>query len=170
MNNALYLFNKVVSALKNYVSENTSLSVIVNTSSYPVKISFLDKSKQLSVFDDREELAKESDIAAELQFVFYDKMQIKTQEDFSVSEEVFNKLKSLSKEVNRLFLTAFFEKNNLLQKDIVKYLDECAGISPIGNPATSWQGKEFFLAVVTPQDIVEWFYNHMRIEAVNDGN
>ena len=167
---ALYLFNKAVQALKNYVSENTSLSVIVNTSGYPVKISFIEKSKQISVFDDREEMAKESEIAAELQFVFFDKMQIKTQEDFGISEEVFNKLKTLSKEVNRLFLTAFFEKNNQLQKNIARYLDECAGIKPIGNPATSWQGKEYFLAVVTPQEIVEWFYENMRIKEESDVN
>lgn len=161
MTGAIQLFKKAVNTLKNYVSENTSLSVIVNTTSYPVKISFIESSKQMSVFDDD----NGSENAAELQFVFYDKMQIKTQEDFSVSEEVFNKLKSLSKEVNRLFQNAFFAKNSKMQENILKYLDECAGIKPIGNPATSWQGKEFFLAVVTPQEIVEWFWEHIRIEA-----
>ena len=164
MNNALYLFEKAVNTLKNYVSENTSLSVFVNTSSYPVKISFIEKSKQLSVFDNREDMAKESENAAELQFVFFDKMQIKTQEDFSVSEEVFNKLKTLSKEVNRLFLTAFFEKNGELHKKIGLYLDECAGVAPIGNI----EGKTHFLAVVTPQEIVDWFYKNIRIEASNE--
>lgn len=166
MNGALYLFNKAVSALKNYVSENTSFSVEIDVTSYPVKVTFFEESRQMTIEDN----AADCENTSVLQFVFYDKMTIKTQEDFRISEEVFNKLKSLSKEVNRLFLTAFFEKNNRLQKDIVKYLDECAGISPIGNPATSWQGKEFFLAVVTPQDIVEWFYNRLRIEAGNDGN
>lgn len=156
MAGAIRLFEKAVNTLKNYVSENTSLSVIVNTSSYPVKISFVESSKQMSVFD--EDNGGES--AAELQFVFYDKMQIKTQEDFSVSEEVFNKLKSLSKEVNRLFLTAFFEKNGELHKKVGQYLDECAGVEPIGNI----EGKRHFLAVVTPHKIVEWFYKHIRIE------
>lgn len=52
-----------------------------------------------------------------------------------------------------------------MQENILKYLDECSGIKPIGNPATSWQGKEFFLAVVTPQEIVEWFWQNIRVEA-----
>ena len=37
-------------------------------------------------------------------------MEIKTQDDFGVSEEVFNKLKTLAKEVNRLYLNAFCEQ------------------------------------------------------------
>ena len=38
--NALYLFQKQVEALKEYVEENTSLSVSIDVSNYPVKIKF----------------------------------------------------------------------------------------------------------------------------------
>lgn len=157
---ALNLFKKAVSALKNYVTENTSFSVDIDVSSYPVKVTFYEETRQMTIEDE----ATDCENASVLQFVFYDKMTIKTQEDFHISEEVFNKLKTLSKEVNRLFLNAFFAKNSKMQNNILKYLDECAGLKPIDNPRKSWEGKEYFLAFVTPQEIVEWFGEHIRFE------
>lgn len=161
MNNALYLFESEVETLKKYVRENTTLSVFVDTSSYPVKISFFEDYKQITFFDN-EEKQENSDRAAELQFIFHDKMQIKTQEDFGISEEVFNKLKNLSKEVNRLFLNAFFEKMNYLKNNIEKTFGK--GISKIGASSTSYDGKEFYLAVIYPQVVIDNFIKSVGIE------
>lgn len=159
---ALNLFKKAVSALKNYVMENTSFSVDIDVSSYPVKISFYEESRQLSI--NSEEAAGINEIAG-LQFVFYDKMQIKAQEDFHVAEKTFNKLKNLSKEVNRLYLNAFFAKFDSFRKEIAESLNDCGGFDIIGNTSKNWQGKEYFLAIVRPQDIIDSLVKKIEIEA-----
>ena len=158
---ALYLFNKEVQTLENYVNENTSLSVHVDTLSYPVKISFYEENRQMSMLEDN---GSESDKAALLQFVFYDKMQIKTQEDFGLSEEVFNKLKSLSKEVNRLFLNAYFENLTKLKANIAEDFKKCKGVAQIGKTGVGADGNEYFLALVTPKEIVNSFIDYVEIE------
>lgn len=158
----LYLFQRAVQALKTFVSDNTALSVYVDVSNYPVKISFYEENKQIS-FDDTED-REAGDRVSGLQFIFYDKMQIKTQEDFKVSEETFNKLKNLSKEVNRLYLNALFEKFDTFRKSIAKNINDCKGIKKIGNSATSYDGKEFFLAVVMPQEIICRLVESIEVE------
>lgn len=154
------LFKKSVSALKNYVSENTSFSVDIDVSSYPVKVTFYEETRQMTIEDG----ATDSENASVLQFVFFDKMQIKTQEDFHVSEEIFNKLKNLSKEVNRLYLNAFFEKLDGFRKDIVQSFNRCNGIDKIGKSSESWDKKEFYLAVVHPQTIVDSLVDMIEVE------
>lgn len=163
MLHAVYLFQDAVQTLEKYVKENTTLSVHIDVSSYPVRISFLNENKQMSMFVE-EESEKDYETAAELQFIFYDKIQIKTKEDFSIAEEVFNKLKNLSKEVNRLFLNAYFEKSNEARRNIMQDFSECKGISKIGKSAVGWEGKEFYLAVVKPQDILNSFIKYLEIE------
>lgn len=157
---ALNMFNKAVSALKNYVVENTSFSVDIDVSSYPVKVTFFEESRQMTIEDDAAECEK----ASVLQFVFYDKMQIKTEEDFRISEEVFNKLKSLAKEVNRLYLNAFFEKFDSFRKNIAQTFNSCNGIDKIGKSSESYDKKEFFLAVVHPQIVIDNLVDMLEVE------
>ena len=157
---ALSMFNKAVSALKNYVSENTSFSVDIDVTSYPVKVTFFEESRQMTIEDN----AADCENASVLQFVFYDKMTIKTQEDFRISEEVFNKLKSLAKEVNRLYLNAFFEKLDAFRKNIAQEFYNCNGIEKIGKSSQSWDKKEFFLAVVHPQAVVDRLVDMVKVE------
>lgn len=154
------LFKKSVSALKNYVSENTSFSVDIDVSSYPVKVTFYEESRQMTIGDE----ATDCENASVLQFIFYDKLTIKTQEDFRISEEVFNKLKTLSKEVNRLYLNAFFEKLDGFRKNIAQTFNRCNGIDKIGKSSESWDKKEFFLAVVHPQTVVDSLVDMIEVE------
>jgi hypothetical protein len=156
----LNLFKKAVSALKNYVVENTSFSVEIDVSSYPVKVTFYEETRQMTIEDE----ATDCENASVLQFVFYDKMTIKTQEDFHISEEVFNKLKTLSKEVNRLYLNAFFEKFDGFRKNITQSFNRCNGIDKIGKSSESWDKKEFFLAVVHPQAVVDSLVDMIEVE------
>ena len=156
---ALNLFKKAVSSLKNYVTENTSFSVDIDVTSYPVKVTFFEESRQMTIEDNSADTEKTS----VLQFVFYDKMQIKTQEDFRISEEVLNKLKSLAKEVNRLYLNAFFEKLDSFRKNIAREFNQCKGIEKIGKSAESWDKKEYFLAVVHPQAVIDRFVDMVEV-------
>lgn len=157
---ALKLFNKAVTALKNYVMENTSFSVDIDVSSYPVKVTFYEEARQMTIEDN----AADGENASVLQFVFYDKLTIKTQEDFRISEEVFNKLKTLSKEVNRLYLNAFFEKYDGFRKNIAQSFNCCNGIDKIGKSAQSYDKKEYFLAVVHPQDVIDSLAEMIEVE------
>lgn len=107
---AIFSYKQKVSELKEYVKKNTGLVVHINTEAYPVVISFFKKgTEQLNLFDKHVE-DEDKGKTPGLQFIFYEKMEIKTQDDFGVSEEVFNKLKTLAKEVNRLYLNAFCEQ------------------------------------------------------------
>lgn len=157
---ALYQFNKAAQALKSYVSENTSFSVDIDVTSYPVKVTFYEETRQMTIEDN----PAESEKTSVLQFIFYDKMTIKTQEDFHISEEVFNKLKTLSKEVNRLYLNAFFEKFDAFRKNIAQSFSRCDGIQKIGKSSIGWEKKEFFLAVIYPQKIVDSLVDMIEVE------
>lgn len=157
---ALDLFNKAVTTLKNYVMENTPFSVDIDVSCYPVKVTFYEEDRQMTIEDE----ATDNENVSVLQFVFFDKMQIKTQEDFRVSEEVFNKLKNLSKEVNRLYLNAFFEKFDAFRKNIAQSFSRCNGIDKIGKSSEAWDKKEFYLAVVHPQDIIDSLAKMIELE------
>lgn len=149
---ALQMFQKGVNTLKNYVTESTPFSVDVDVTSYPIKISFFEESRQITIEDDSEDNGGQD---SSLQFVFFDKMQIKTREDFHVSEEVFNKLKNLSKEVNRLYLLAFFENFNSIKKNIADVIHDTAGIDRIDEGSVGWDGYAHFWAKVRPQRIIE---------------
>ena len=157
---ALKLFNKAVTALKNYAMKNTSFSVDIDVSSYPVKVTFYEEERQMTIEDE----ATDNENASVLQFVFYDKLTIKTQEDFRISEKVFNKLKNLSKEVNRLYLNAFFEKFDSFRKNIAQSFNGCKGIDKIGKSSESWDKKEFFLAVVHPQTVIDSLVDMIEVE------
>lgn len=161
MSNAMYLFEKGVQALKNYVSENTPFSVNVDVSRYPVKISFFEDERQLTIESNGD---GDSEKVPSLQFVFYDKMQIVTQDDFHIAEETFNKLKSLSKEVNRLLLNAFFAKFNTFEKTVTEQISNTEGLIKIGNPSTGWDGKEFFLCIAKPNKIIESIISSVTVE------
>ena len=107
---AIFSYKQKVGELKEDVKKNTGLVVHINTEAYPVVISFFKKgTEQLNLFDKHVE-DEDKGKTPGLQFIFYEKMEIKTQDDFGVSEEVFNKLKTLAKEVNRLYLNAFCEQ------------------------------------------------------------
>lgn len=147
----LNLCKKAVSALKNYVMENTMFSVDIDVSSYPVKVTFFEEARQITIEDNLADVEKTS----VLQFIFYDKMTIKTQEDLRISEEVFNKLKSLAKEVNRLYLIAFFENFNNVEENIASVIHSTPGVYKFEKGNVGWDGYLHFMAFVRPQRIVE---------------
>lgn len=92
-----------VRELSNYVSENTNLEVEIQSSQYPMSISFYET--QIDAFS-----GDTSDGVPSLCFIFDTEMRIVTTEGFKINEATFNKLKNLSKEVNRLYLHSFREK------------------------------------------------------------
>lgn len=102
MNTINKLKNKI-KELQNYVEENTNFNVEIQSSQYPMSVSFYEN--QIDLFS--EDI---SDTAPSLCFVFDDEMRIITAENFKINETVFNKLKNLSKEVNRLYLHSFREE------------------------------------------------------------
>lgn len=106
-----------VSELKKYVEENTQFSVEIRSTKYPVSISFYEN--KIDLFS--EEI---TDTVPLLCFVFADEMSITTTEDFKISEAVFNKLKNLSKEINRLYLHSFREE---IERTIVPMWDTIDG-------------------------------------------
>lgn len=89
--------------LQNYVEENTNLDVEICSTSYPLLVSFYET--QIDMFS-----ATATNTAPKLRFVFNDEMCIITAKDFKINETVFNKLKNLSKEINRLYLHTFREE------------------------------------------------------------
>lgn len=147
---ALFNFQTKVRELKDYVRKNTKLSVSVDVSEYPVKISFYVGDTQLTLFDSPTE---ESEGIPGVQFIFYDKIEIKTQDDFGVSEEVFNKLKTLSKEINRLYLHAFCAHFNSIRGD----LRDFDGVKQIGEEKTDSLGKAYCMAIIKPDTIIDFF-------------
>ena len=92
-----------IAELKDFIKTETDLDVKIHAESYPLSIEFYDA--QIGMFDED----KPEDTPT-LRFVFSEDMKITTEENFTVGEKVFNKLKSLSKEINRLYLNAFREE------------------------------------------------------------
>lgn len=86
--------------LRTYVNGNTSLDVKIKSNTYPMSIEFYDM--QIDAFED-----EVSEGVPTLAFVFCESMRIITAENFKIEEAVFNRLKNLSKEINRLYLHAF---------------------------------------------------------------
>ena len=113
--NTISKLKSKIKELQNYVEENTNFNVEIQSSQYPVSVSFYEN--QINMF-----LDDVSDTAPSLCFVFDDEMRIITAENFKINETVFNKLKNLSKEVNRLYLHSFREE---IDKVIVPMFDCC---------------------------------------------
>ncbi len=101
--NTINKLKSKIKELQNYVEENTNFNLEIQSSQYPVSVSFYEN--QIDMF-----LEDVSDTAPSLCFVFDDEMRIITAENFKINETVFNKLKNLSKEVNRLYLHSFREE------------------------------------------------------------
>ena len=101
--NTINKLKSKIKELQNYVEENTNFDVEIKSSQYPVSVSCYEN--QIDMFSD-----DVSDTAPSLCFVFDDEMRIITAENFKINETVFNKLKNLSKEVNRLYLHSFREE------------------------------------------------------------
>ena len=102
MNTVRKLKSKI-EELQSYVEDNTNFNIEIQSNQYPMSVSFYEN--QIGVFSD-----DVSDAAPSLCFVFDDEMRIITAENFKINETVFNKLKNLSKEVNRLYLHSFREE------------------------------------------------------------
>lgn len=119
--NAINKLRAKIRELRNYVEENTRFNVEIKTSNYPVTISF---------YEDQVGMLSESvsDTAPSLCFIFDDEMRIVTAENIEISETTFNKLKNLSKEVNRLYLHSFREE---VDKVIDPMWDVSDGISQV---------------------------------------
>lgn len=111
-----------IKELQNYVEDNTCFSIEIRTSEYPVSISFYEN--QLDVFAE-----DVSEAAPSLCFVFDDEMRIITAENFKINETVFNKLKNLSKEVNRLYLHSFREEIDKVIKPMWDCVDSTAQVA-----------------------------------------
>jgi hypothetical protein len=101
--NTIKKLKSKIKELQNYVDENTNFNLEIQSSQYPVSVSFYEN--QIDLFSE-----DVSDAAPSLCFVFDDEMRIITAENFKINETVFNKLKNLSKEVNRLYLHSFREE------------------------------------------------------------
>ncbi len=159
---ATFNYQNKIEELKEYVRKNTGLVVHINTTQYPVVISFFKGgAAQTSIFDSDDDDEKEK--VPGLQFIFYDKMQIKTQDDFGVSEEVFNKLKTLAKEVNRLYLNAFCEQvREVLEKTTPEAIKDALkgnGVKKLFSwerKKLDYKGNEYFFAVVEPDTLASF--------------
>jgi hypothetical protein len=92
-----------VEELQRYTEENTTFGVVIKSDKYPLTIEFYQE--KIDMFTENI-----SDISPSMTFVFNDEMRIVTVEEFKINETIFNKLKNLSKEINRLYLHAFREE------------------------------------------------------------
>lgn len=101
--NSIRKLKDKITELQNYVSENTMLDFNIQSSKYPLSITF--RKSQIDMFSE-----DDSNASPSLCFVFDDEMRIITTENFKINEAAFNKLKNLSKEINRLYLHAFREE------------------------------------------------------------
>lgn len=102
--NAIIKLREKINELQKYVNENTTLDLKIQSSKYPLSIKF--RKTQLEI------LSEDESASPTLCFVFEDEMRIVTTENFKINEAVFNKLKNLSKEINRLYLHAFREETD----------------------------------------------------------
>lgn len=92
-----------IAELKDFVKVETDFDIKIHADKYPLSIEFYNA--QIGMFDENDAADTPS-----LCFVFTEDMKITTEENFTVGEKVFNKLKSLSKKINRLYLNAFREE------------------------------------------------------------
>ena len=120
--NTINKLKSKIKELQNYVEENTNFSIEIQSSQYPVSVSFYEN--QIDMFSE-----DVSDTAPSLCFVFDDEMRIITAENFKINETVFNKLKNLSKEVNRLYLHSFREEIDKVIVPMWDCLDSTAQVA-----------------------------------------
>lgn len=120
--NTINKLKSKIKELQNYVDENTNFNLEIQSSQYPVSVSFYEN--QIGVFSE-----DVSDTAPSLCFVFDDEMRIITAENFKINETVFNKLKNLSKEVNRLYLHSFREEIDKVIVPMWDCLDSTAQVA-----------------------------------------
>lgn len=152
MSDAIYEYKAKAQELKEFGRKN-GFTVHIDTEGYPVKISIYAKQGggQMSLFDNNAETADEEKTPG-LQFIFYEKIELKTQDDFAASEEVFSKLKNLSKEVNRLYLNAFCQKLTEARKRDPLTLDDFPEIHPCDQ---QWREKRAYITVTYGEELME---------------
>ncbi|MDF2889759.1 MAG: hypothetical protein K0R80_126 [Clostridia bacterium] len=90
--------------LKEFIDES-GWTIEMNKDSYPITFTFTNG--QTSMFADAEELP-------EIKFIFKSEIQyvLNIPDDMRVDEKFFNKLKTLSKEVHRLYLLHWFSEKD----------------------------------------------------------
>lgn len=106
-----------IKELRDYTAGNTNLEVKINSAQYPVSVTFYEK--QIDMFSE-----DVTDAPPKLCFIFNDETQIVTDENFTIGESVFNKLKNLSKAINLLYLHAFREE---IEKIVIPLWDTVDG-------------------------------------------
>ena len=151
MSDAIFEYKNKASELKEFGRKN-GFKVYIDTETYPVKISIYENrgNGQMSLFDEKTDAADEEKTPG-LQFIFYEKIELKTQDDFAASEEVFSKLKNLSKEVNRLYLNAFCQKLTEARKHDPLTLDDFPEVQPCDQ---QYREKTAFISVVSGDELV----------------
>lgn len=108
-------FKKQIDKLMKYVDKETSLRAEVDADRYPIRISFYRDAEQIDLFakDKTEEgtidIATSERIIPHTTFEFYTDMRIVTEGKFKIADAIFSKLKTISKEANRIFLNEFCE-------------------------------------------------------------
>ncbi len=123
-----------VAELKEYAKKTCGLDTAIRSNKYPFAIVFMSgKHGQMSLFDNVETEAENGE--KKIVLVFTDKMSMKTSGDITISEEAFNKLKNLSKEVNRLYLNAFCQH-------VLEYFPDAAPINAEAFPDEDEQSSD----------------------------
>lgn len=153
-------FKMQIGKLAKFVEEETSLDMEVNATSYPLRISFYHQKEQLSIFDNTEAAANNQTIDAAsgeiitptVTFEFYEKMRIVTAGKVKISDAIFSKLKTLSKEANRIFLNEFCEAMIAIRED----LREIGWAEQIGNEIDAADGVRRIMCIVNPTVLIEY--------------
>ena len=151
-------FKVQIAKLMKYVEEETSLRAEVNADSYPLRISFYKDAEQLTLFRESEEeegtidAATGERIVPHTTFEFFANMRIVTEGKFKIADAIFSKLKSLSKEANRIFLNEFCEAMILARRD----LRELGWAEQIGGEIDACDGVPRIMCIVNPNVLVEY--------------
>ncbi len=151
-------FKLQIAKLMKYVGDETNLRAEVNAEGYPLRISFYKDAEQLDMFHKTDEsdgmidAATGERIVPHTTFEFFANMRIVTEGKFKIADAIFSKLKSLSKEANRIFLNEFCEAMSLARKD----LRELGWAEQIGDEIDSCDGVPRIMCIVNPNVLVEY--------------
>lgn len=151
-------FKRQIGKLMKYVDEETNLRAEVNADSYPLRISFYKDAEQLTLFQESGKEEETIDAATgkriipRTTFEFFTNMRIVTEGKFKIADAIFSKLKSLSKEANRIFLNEFCEAMITVRRD----LRELGWAEQIGGEIDSCDGVQRILCIVNPNVLVEY--------------